>query len=69
MNDTGWQPIETAPKDRTPVLLWDLVVGVLVARWDGAAWPHYWDSETIPGQDELTHWRPLPPPPAATDAD
>ena len=58
-----WQPIASAPRDKRTILVWDRVVGVLTAWWDGDAWVHSWDSETIPGQDALTHWQPLPPPP------
>jgi hypothetical protein len=61
----GWRPISTAPRDKTMVLLWDRVVGVLHGWWDGAAWVHSWDSERIPGQECITHWQPLPPPPEA----
>ena len=62
----AWQPIASAPRDGTRVLLWDRVVGVLHAWWDGREWVHSWDSEPIPGQDALTHWQPLPAPPEAT---
>jgi hypothetical protein len=66
--DSGWQPIDTAPKDGTRVL---------IALW---AWNqpnterlYYW-AEFCEGEwcepDNLdiqyfapTHWRPLPPPP------
>ena len=64
-NQCKWQPIETAPKDGTHVLLWpspywggdSLSGGYATAhkRWfaDGSG------SETI----SPTHWQPLPPPP------
>jgi len=59
----GWQPIATAPKDGTPVLLW---------------WPHWsrqaivgwvdkfgrWASEIALSEGtDPTHWMPLPVPP------
>jgi len=65
-----WQPIETAPKDGTPILL-------------GIAGPHYWPRSAWWCLDEErwvvhkggrfsawfdippTHWMPLPSPPDA----
>lgn len=63
-----WQPIETAPRDGTVVMLW---------------WP-YWRSRTVIGyyqsiagtwcsnealsdHEPPTHWQPLPPPPEAAE--
>ena len=60
----GWQPIETAPRDKTEVL----VSGPLkdgtghyqeVCRWWHDRWPVEWmDNCKAP-----THWQPLPEPP------
>lgn len=73
-----WQPIETAPKDGTPMLL-------IVAGYEPAvgrflpgrnAWS-YLDQEEIEvfegagvtfGEWQPTHWMPLPPPPASKGA-
>lgn len=70
-----WQPIGTAPKDGTPVLIWDS--GRLhEARWEPmrwnredddmtGAWAIRWaeiDSYGVT-PDEPTHWMPLPDPP------
>ena len=34
----NWQPIETAPKDGTEILVWRYDIGsVLIARWDAPA--------------------------------
>lgn len=75
-----WQPIETAPKDGTTILLyrpsahpWGMVTP---GKWD--AQPHskkpnpYWEMWfKIGGNYESrawppTHWMPLPAPPEAT---
>lgn len=78
--EEGWRPIETAPKDGAPILVWA----------DGYEWPEtvrfelydtddaeevgepgYWrfadtllaDVTDSAGEEDWTHWRPLPPPP------
>ncbi len=64
-----WQPIETAPKDGTHVLLyrsgeyaslhegyWKLSHFGGSHAWGGAGW-------TFAGFDQPTHWMPLPAPP------
>lgn len=66
---SGWQPIETAPKDGTMVLIADARDGyVCEARHldEGRGWwarnndpTDYWGEEIFP-----THWMPLPQPPA-----
>jgi hypothetical protein len=59
-----WQPIETAPKDRT-ILLW-----VPYDAWQVCAWDELhkeWVSTGGLSFDAVpTHWMPLPEPPAAT---
>lgn len=60
----GWQPIETAPKDGT-----DILVGfahqdrpsVVVGWFD--KWAEYDSQNVLKGNP--THWMPLPPPPEA----
>ena len=76
--EDGWQPIETAPKDGTRVLLWfewhDLpVVGDFRhGRWwsvhslgGNLAHPNGMDWEEVV---RPTYWRPLPAPPAVNQA-
>ena len=67
----GWQPIETAPKDGTEVLLAGVCVKpsidaglptVVKAHWtafNGGGW--VWHGAA----SHFTHWRPLPAPPEA----
>lgn len=69
-----WQPIETAPKDGTSVLLgcdYDRLgkARVTLAWWDGK-WleSQYWNEceeewEDCTVQFRPTHWMPLPEPP------
>ena len=65
---SGWQDIETAPKDGTNILLF-VPYGnqVLISRWTRFsqmqgqwAWS---DFKTGPLPYDPTHWMPLPPPP------
>lgn len=60
---SDWQPIETAPKDGTRVLVADEDVWMAVARY----WPcnSYWIEDAASGMklNPPTHWLPLPPPP------
>lgn len=60
-----WQPIETAPKDGTLVLIFDEKVDVYMASWINQSGLHpkpgWIDAEGDPC--EPTHWKPLPQPP------
>jgi hypothetical protein len=72
--DSDWQPIETAPKDGTKILVWD-GSSIEFACWeddglDTSDWSHKagWqianagydgDSDY---SDKVTHWKPLRPP-------
>lgn len=61
----NWQPIETAPKDGTEVLVWtpDMYCPA-IAHWH--AQRKIWVAEgflemyALKGADTPTHWQPLP---------
>jgi hypothetical protein len=65
-----WQPIETAPKDGTQILVWDganAQVAEFYVRADGSSsWElgHRWVNghtrESWSCSGVLTHWMPLP---------
>jgi len=62
---SDWQPIETAPKDGTEILVYDVWQKkgeLFIVGW------HFRDNSwrTVPGEwrKEPTHWIRLPPPPA-----
>lgn len=57
-----WMPIESAPKDGTPILVRrDSTVAAVY--W----WPCVWMGTTHNGMKAPTHWMPLPPPPPQGD--
>ena len=69
MSDDGWQPIETAPMDGTPILLM-LAEDVLGSRMHVGVFHH--NTRLIAGHfhfdmPQPTRWRPLPAPPAAEE--
>ena len=57
---TDWQPIETAPKDGTDVLVWCggamFIAYMEVGRW-------FFDRTDHSVKPLPTHWMPLPAPP------
>lgn len=58
-----WQPIETAPKDGTIVLLYDGAYPI-AGFFDFGGWiPADVDLQDMWPQIEVTHWMPLPEPP------
>lgn len=70
--DRGWQPIESAPKDGTDILVcvthslpdgWKTVQWVDWTKGD-TLWPHFQERIDIPFPP--THWMPLPAPPGET---
>lgn len=72
----AWQPIETAPKDGSTVLVypatWSNRTGS-TAHWNGDTYAKnprpYWERDDAFGrvmqsrEKPPTHWMPLPPPP------
>ena len=58
-----WQPISTAPKDGTRILVFEAEEGTA-----GTVRVSYWRDDTIPtgwtgGEHSPSHWLPLPHPP------
>lgn len=66
-----WQPIETAPKDGTWMIIFvadsPLYANPFMARWDKRPGGGWWAGFDGYGEDDLvrapTHWMPLPEPP------
>jgi hypothetical protein len=74
----GWQPIESAPTEWEPVLVWAIseaemedaedeerepVRACHVARHSSIQPGNWWLSDTLARVLEPTHWMPLPAPP------
>ena len=57
---TEWQPIETAPKDGTDVLVW-CGGAMFIACMDVGRW--FFDRTDHSVKPIPTHWMPLPKPP------
>ena len=53
-----WQPIETAPKDGTTIIVYEPGL-YQTAAWTGGGWTNASDSWL----GDVTHWMPLPKPP------
>ena len=63
--ERGWQPIESAPRDRCVLLWWPTTTNSpVIGRFDSGIWMTDWGRLSVP-HDSPTHWRPLPDPPAA----
>lgn len=61
----GWMPIESAPKDGTPVDLWHRDGFLVTETWwdrEDGCWVHCFEDA------DFTHWMPLPTAPIATIA-
>lgn len=57
-----WQPIETAPKGGTEILVWNNGT-ILHVRWGGDFHNAWMLVHGIDFADHATHWMPLPEPP------
>jgi hypothetical protein len=64
---TGWQPVETAPKDGTVIDLWLPDGRAPACRWGRNGWqiefaemPGSFESLVAARGDAATHWMPLP---------
>ena len=67
----GWRTMESAPRDEKPFLARYQWLGehrYSVVHWNAkvALWVYDGSGYIVPSQILLTHWRPLPPPPAGT---
>jgi len=63
-----WQPIETAPKDGTGILVCDAAIAggsMNVVSYTNEDWPQVWETQefSVYHVDAFTHWMPLPEPP------
>ena len=71
-----WQPIDTAPKDGTAVLVYPGTWSdrsASIAKWKSEKPRPYWSRDddlgrvTLSRERQTTHWMPLPPPPQDKD--
>lgn len=62
----GWQPIDTAPKGKTQIIVARIVDGRVWwcrdCKWSDK-WQNWNDNVEPAGLDNPTHWMPLPAPP------
>lgn len=71
--DVAWQPIETAPKDGRPFLVWEphygIRIGIFYERSNHDDWLSYKDAfgGSSKGGMRATHWMPLPAPPSPNE--
>lgn len=55
-----WQPIETAPKDGTRLLLYGFPDGAFTGEWEFDSWRMEPGFEAVDRDRWPTHWMPLP---------
>ena len=65
----NWQPIDSAPRDYSRILVCGGDVGgpeMAYRDADGNVWCEHWEDRRISTDppDNPTHWQPLPSPPA-----
>lgn len=72
---TEWQPIETAPKDGTQILLAGVCQAPSIDAGESSVVKGYWTDFNTGGwvwygaAMDFTHWMPLPTPPERQDSD
>lgn len=59
-----WQPIETAPRDGTPILAYNSMLGSYNTAYLNGEFPCGFWGRLGQWYPQPTHWMPLPPPPA-----
>ncbi|KXV60249.1 hypothetical protein AD948_05725 [Acetobacter senegalensis] len=69
----AWRPIESAPKDGTEIIAYGTQKADALSPIEpylGVVWWEYelWQDGSIACRPVLTHWQPLPAPPASIDA-
>jgi hypothetical protein len=69
-----WQPIETAPKDGTDILVADYRVAggfMNVVAYTDEDFPNVWETQEFLAyhHEAFTHWMPLPNPPITNPRD
>lgn len=68
LEEGEWQPIETAPKDGTEILVADYRVAggfMNVVAYTDEDFPNVWETQEFLAyhHEAFTHWMPLPKPP------
>jgi hypothetical protein len=65
VQEMGWHPIETAPKESRAILVWTpRYQNIYAVNWDALSkWWVIWGGGLRGLNDEPTHWMPLPQPP------
>lgn len=59
----AWQPIETAPRDGTRILIYSPRIGIESGEWHQRMHPRGWAAGSTDRPRAPTHWMPLLEPP------